>query len=166
MRRLIPVLVGLVLVAGGIYGLLTIFTNRDSGELSSPAAVQGPGTLEGEDGGGTPPTAGPPGTGSLTREIDVPEPVLLHALEIGDVAFAYDAAKPPPALVQLRDDITGPFDPELAAAGQMAFLVRVEGVKGIQALAWRRRYQASGPEDPRLRAFVEAWLGKGRGNTD
>lgn len=166
MRRLIPVLVGLVLVAGGIYGLLRVFSGRDSSQLSAPSSAQGPGTLEAEDGGGgSPPTAGTPGTGSLTREVEVPEPILLHALAIGDVAFAYDARKPPAALVRLRDDLTGPFDPELAAAGQMAFLVRVEGVRGVQALAWRRRFQAGGPADPQLRAFVDAWLGKGRGNT-
>lgn len=165
-RRLAPVLVGLLLVAGGIYGLLALFSGRDSSQLSAPAAAQGPGTLENEDGGGSPPTAGSPGGGSLTGEIDVSDPALLHALAIGDVAFAYDAAKPPPALVRLRDDITGPFDPELAAAGQMVFLVRFKGVEGVEALAWRRRYRAAGPADPQLRAFVEAWLGKGRGNTD
>lgn len=166
MRRLLPVIVGIVLVAGGIYGLLAVFSSRDSSQLSAPEAVRGPGLLEGEDGGGTPRTAGKPGSRPPTREIEVPEPVLLHALAIGDVAFAYDAPKPPPALVKLRDDLVGPFDPELAAAGQMALLVRVPGVQGVQALAWRRRYQAAGPRDPQLRAFVDAWLGKGRGNTE
>lgn len=163
-RRVVPVIVGLFLVAAGVSIVLAVTSARDSSQLAAPDVVQGPGLLEDEDGGGTPRTAGKPGKGSLEREIDVPEPILLHALAIGDVAFAYDARKPPPALVRLRNDIR-PFDPELAAAGQAVFLVRVPGVQGIQALAWRRRYQAAGPRDPQLRAFVDAWLGKGRGNT-
>lgn len=162
MRRLLPVLVGLVLVAGGIYGLLTIFSNRDSSEIGT--TTQGPGTLETEP--GDPPTSGTPGNGNLTAEGDVEDPALLAALAIGDVALVYGTAKPPPELVRLREDATGGFDPELAAAGQMAFLVRRPGVQGIQALAWQRRLEAEQPGDPQLRAFIDAWLGKGRGNTD
>ena len=45
----------------------------------------------------------------------------------------------------------------------MAFLVRRKGVDGIQALAWKRRLQVDGPTDPRLREFIDVWLGKGRG---
>ena len=32
---------------------------------------------------------------------------------------------------------------------------------GVQALAWRRRLVASGPDDPKLRDFADAWLGQG-----
>ncbi|MGI8623472.1 MAG: hypothetical protein ACR2NB_08295 [Solirubrobacteraceae bacterium] len=164
MRRLAPALLGLILVAAGIYGLLAVFSHRDSSQLRTDAAAQAPGRLEPLDAGGSPPTSGSVGADPLTREIAVSDPVLLRALALGDVAFVYDAPRPPAALRRLRDDVTGPFDPELSAAGQMAFLVRRRGVRGIEALAWRRRYRASGPDDPQLRAFVDAWLGKGRGN--
>jgi len=163
MRRLLPVLAGLVIVGGGLLGLLTLFRDRDSAGLASGAAVPGPGTLESAP--GSPPTSGEPGPDNLVAEIDVADPVLLRALAIGDVALVYGTAKPPPALVRLREEATGPFDPELAAAGQMAFLVRREGVQGVQALAWKRRLATSDPADPQLRAFVDAWLGKGRGDT-
>ena len=89
--------------------------------------------------------------------------MLVRALATGDVALVYGTAKPPPELTRLREDATGPFDPELAAAGQMVFLVRRKGVDGIQALAWKRRLEVDSPADPRLREFIDAWLGKGRG---
>jgi hypothetical protein len=162
MRRLLPLLVGIVLVGGGLVGLLAIFENRDSGGLDAQT-VQGPGVLESEP--GDPPTSGRPG-GNLQREGEVPDPVLLRALATGDVALVYGTPKPPEELVQMRDDATGPFDPELAAAGQMAFLVHRKGVTGIEALAWRRRLAVPTAADPRLREFIDTWLGKGQGNTE
>ena len=165
-RRVLPVLAGIVIVAAGLYGLLAIFRDRDSAELQAPATTQGPGTLEAEGQGGDPPTSGTPGAGNLVSETSVDDPELLHALALGNVALVYGSRRPPPGLEPLRDDATGPFDPELAAAGQVAFLVRRPGVDGIQALAWQRRYRASSASDPKLREFIEAWLGKGRGNTD
>ncbi len=45
----------------------------------------------------------------------------------------------------------------------MAFLVRRKGVTGIQALAWKRRLEVPSPADPRLREFLDTWLGKGDG---
>ena len=161
MRRLIPVLVGIVLVVAGLIGLLAVFHNRDSAELKAET-VQGPGTYEKAP--GDPPTSGTPG-GNLQRERDVPDPVLVKALSLGDVALVYGTAQPPPELVQMRDDATGPFDPELAAAGQMAFLVRRPGTTGVQALAWQRRLIVPSAADPRLREFVDTWLGKGQGKT-
>jgi hypothetical protein len=163
MRRLLPVLVGIVLVGAGLVGLLAIFHGRDSADLTTggrTAPAQGPGTLETAP--GDPPTSGTPG-GNLQRELDVPDPVLVRALATGDVALVYGTPKPPPELEQMREDATGPFDPELAAAGQMAFLVHREGVSGVQALAWKRRLTVESAADPRLREFVDAWLGKGDG---
>lgn len=158
-----PVLVGIVLVGAGLVGLLALFHDRDSADLSGgAAAAQGPGTLEAAP--GDPPTSGTPG-GNLQAETDVADPVLVKALSLGDVALVYGTPKPPPELVQLREDATGPFDPELAAAGQMAFLVRRKGVAGVQALAWKRRLTVEAPSDPRLDEFIEAWLGKGQDDT-
>lgn len=161
MKRLVPVLVGILLVGAGLVGLLTIFRDRDSAGLAGDAATaQGPGVLESAP--GDPPTSGAPG-GNLQRETSVPDPVLIRALATGDVALVYGTPEPPAQLRRLRKAATGPFDPELAAAGQMAFLVQRKGVKGIQALAWKRRLQVQSPADPRLREFIDAWLGKGRG---
>jgi hypothetical protein len=161
-RRVLPVLVGIVLVGAGLVGLLAIFHGRDSADLSAKTPVQGPGDAQTTP--GDPPTSGAAG-GNLQRETTVSDPVLVRALSLGDVALVYGAPKPPRALVQMRNDATGAFDPELAAAGQMAFLVHRRGVAGIQALAWKRRLETNNPSDPQLRAFVDAWLGKGRGGT-
>lgn len=159
MRRLIPVLIGIVLVVAGLIGLLSVFGSRDTAQLKAETA-QGPGTFERAP--GNPPTSGTPG-GYLRREGRVPDPVLVKALSLGDVALVYGTPKPPPELVQMRELATGPFDPELAAAGQMAFLVRRDGTTGVQALAWQRRLIVPSAADPRLRAFVDTWLGKGQG---
>jgi hypothetical protein len=158
-RRLIPVLVGLVIVVAGLIGLLAVFHGKDQAELSGNQQAQGPGTFESQP--GDPPTSGTPG-GNLQHETSVPNPVLIKALSIGDVALVYGTPKPPPELVQLQEDATGAFDPELAAAGQMAFLVHRKGVAGIQALAWQRRLETSNPADQGLRDFIDAWLGKGK----
>lgn len=173
MRRVIPVLVGLVIVAAGIYGLQQFFGGAGSAELST-GSTTGPGTLEddlgdehraeaGAEESSPPPTSGPHEQRNLTKETTVTDAELLHALEIGDVALVYGSPKPPAGLARLRDDATGAFDPELAAAGQTAFLVRRRGVEGIQALAWRHRIEVQDASDPKLREFVDAWLGKGAG---
>jgi hypothetical protein len=79
------------------------------------------------------------------------------------VIVTYEGAKPPPALVTMaRDVMGGKFDPFLAGAGQAVILMQRPGA-GTQALAWRRRLVASGPDDPRLRDFADAWLGQGPG---
>jgi hypothetical protein len=88
---------------------------------------------------------------------------LLSALRLGNVVLFYDGEKAPQALVALQEEVSGPFDPELAAAGQAVILARRPSVGGIVALAWRRRLNASGPDDPKLREFAEAWLGQGPG---
>ena len=49
---------------------------------------------------------------------------ILHALELGNVIVFYGAARPPAALRALQDDVSGPFDAEVAAAGQQVILAR------------------------------------------
>ena len=61
----------------------------------------------------------------------------------------------------MQEEVSGPFDPELAAAGQAVILAKRPGLEGVQALAWRRRLIANGPDDPKLQEFAEAWLGQG-----
>jgi hypothetical protein len=178
-RRILPVLVGALVVVGGIVAVLSYVHGRDEAGLDQGAesAAAGPGTLEADRGAAhrdgaavgrrstPPPTSGAHEPRPVTDERTAGDAALLHAMELGDVVIAYPGSRPPPALTALREDVSGPFDPELAAAGQTIILVPRPDLGGIQALAWRRRLEASGPDDPQLRAFAEAWLGKGRGNT-
>ena len=91
---------------------------------------------------------------------------LLHALELGNVAIAYDTDRPPAELRALRDELAGDFDVELAAAGQAVLLVRHSSADGVTALAWNRRLDAEDPADPALREFAEYWLGRGAEDGD
>jgi hypothetical protein len=84
---------------------------------------------------------------------------LLEALHLGNVVIAYDGEAP----VAVQRDVSDAFDPELAAAGQAVILAQRPGVGGVVALAWRRRLEATGPDDPRLREFAEAYLAQGPG---
>jgi hypothetical protein len=82
---------------------------------------------------------------------------LLEALHLGNVVFAYDGS--PAELKKIQDQVAGPFDPQLAAAGQAVILDRRPGVKGTIALAWRRELRSDDPAQ--LRDFADAWLGQG-----
>jgi hypothetical protein len=157
---------GLAIAACAV--LITILANRDS---SGVTHASGPGTLEADLGSRAPSSsAGDPPTSGAHREQDVTrdggelsDDQLLSALALGNVVLTYATAQPPAALKSLQDDVSGPFDPSLAQAGQAVILARRPGSKGVIALAWRRKLRVSDPADPRLRAFADAWLGQGRG---
>jgi hypothetical protein len=152
--------------------LITILANRDSSGVTHAA---GPGTLEPDRGSrhvagprtpasapDDPPTSGPHRPEAVTRDASaLSDDQLLEALHLGSVVLTYAQDPPPAALKSLQQDVAGPFDPELAAAGQAVILDRRPGSKGVIALAWRRRLQVSDPADPRLRAFADAWLAQG-----
>ena len=76
------------------------------------------------------------------------------------VVILYDGARPDPALVKLQKDVAGPFDAELAAAGQAVILAPRQGAGPATALAWNRILRAD-PSDPALHEFAEFWLGRG-----
>jgi Protein of unknown function (DUF3105) len=156
------------LAAAACLVLITILANRDSSGVSKSS---GPGTLEPDRGSAhvngprtpasppdDPPTSGPHRPEPVTRdEAPLSDDQLLEALHLGNVVFAYDGS--PAALKKIQDEVSGPFDPELAAAGQAVILDRRPGVKGTIALAWRRELRS---EDPaQLREFADAWLGQG-----
>jgi Protein of unknown function (DUF3105) len=164
-RRVLPVIAGVVILLAGLFGLISLFSGRDSGGVGDSKTAAGPGTLEAVDGGGTPPASGPHEKRNVTSEKRIGEDALLTALELGDVVIVHPPGRSPAALKRLQDDVSGPFDPELAAAGQMVIVTPWPGVTGVEALAYRRRLQASGPDDPQLRTFAEAWLGVGRGES-
>jgi hypothetical protein len=173
MKRLIPVLIGLVVVVGGGLILLTVVHGRDAAGIdeSGGSATSEPDNGNAEKAGAgvgkfsqPAPTSGAHERSTPDKEGRIDDAMLLTALALGDVAFVYDGSRPPAALKAIQEQVAGPFDPELAAAGQSILLVRRDGTQGVEALAWRQRLTASGPGDDQLRAFAESWLGRGAGD--
>lgn len=160
------------LASAACVALIFILASRDSGNVSQ---TRGPGVLEPDHGRahdraaaatppGQPPTSGPHLPRNVTRDgVPLSNDQLLHALELGDVVIAYDPSLPAAPLRRLQRAVSGAFDPELAGAGQMIVLEPRRGVHGVIALAWRRRLRATSAADPQLRAFAQAWLGRGAG---
>jgi hypothetical protein len=110
----------------------------------------------------SPPTSGPHATVPVRSDaVSLDTDQLLTALAGGDVVVAYGTRRPPPGLRGLGERLAGPFSPALAASGQAVILARRPGSTGLTALAWARRLHVSAPADPRLRAFILAWLGRG-----
>jgi Protein of unknown function (DUF3105) len=174
-RRVLAVLAGVVLVIGVAIALSLGLSSRDDAGVTS-TSPSGPGELQKDLGDRhlppgehiplssltDPPTSGAHHPKLVTRDGTVLSPdQILHALELGDVILFYDAARPPAQLRALQNDVSGPFDPEVAAAGQQVILARRAGTKGVVAAAWRRLLRASGASDPALREFADAWIGRG-----
>jgi hypothetical protein len=161
------VAVAVVVVLAGLAGLLLVFSARDEPEIA--AAPAGPGALQPDRGArhvaetetplpAAPPTSGPHAPVLVTRDrraLTTDE--LLHALELGNVVLLYPGRTPPASLVSVQEEVAGPFDAELAAAGQAVVLAPHDGP--MRALAWRRVLETDDPAA--LREFAEAWLGVG-----
>jgi Protein of unknown function (DUF3105) len=172
-ERLAIAVASLALAVGLIALLSGFFAGRDQANLSGAAA--GPGEAFPDQGHGTlrpgqrrprydsiPPTSG----------AHMPEPVrnnearinddqILQALELGDVVIVYGSRDPPPGLLAVARTLAPRFSPALAAAGQAVILAHRPGHPGLDALSWAHLLRATGPTDPRLRQFVEYWLGRG-----
>jgi Protein of unknown function (DUF3105) len=174
-RRALAVLAGIALVLGVAVGVSLVLSSRDDAGVGSSAA-SGPGELQKDLGDRhlppgqhippssltDPPTSGPHHPRNVTRDgVVLSTDQILHALELGDVILFYDAPRPPAQLRALQNDVSGPFDAEVAAAGQQVILARRPGTDGVVAAAWRRLLRAPGATDPALRAFAEAWVGRG-----
>jgi len=168
-RLLLVVLVVLVAVAG-LAALVIALGSRENSQVTG--APSGPGELQPDRGAGhgaaaqVPagelPSSGPHGADRVTRDRRrLTDDQILHALELGNVVLLYDAREPPRALVAVQEEGAGPFDAELAAAGQAIVLARRDGAGPATALAWRRVLRGDDPGDPRLREFAETWLGEG-----
>jgi hypothetical protein len=156
---------GVLLAIAGLIALVLVFGARDDPEVVG--APDGPGELQGDRGSGHGeaasvegwPTSGPHRPELVTRDRRrLTDDQILHALELGNVVILYDAPEPPPALVAVQREVAGRFDAEVAAAGQAVILARRNGAGDGTALAWRRVMQGGD-----LRAFAEAWLGRGLG---
>ena len=82
------------------------------------------------------------------------EDQIRQALSLGNVVLRYRGARPPAPLRELQDELTGPFDAEIAAAGQAVVLAR--GGRG-------RRGAGLGPAAARAHARRPAAAGVRRG---
>ena len=80
------------------------------------------------------------------------------ALAQGNVVITYRGAAPDAGLRAIQRDLSGPFDAEIAGAGQAVILAR--GAAG-EARAWGRRLTAGASQQDALRDFADAWLGRG-----
>jgi Protein of unknown function (DUF3105) len=170
LKRLGLVAAGVALAIAGLIAVALALSARDEPELSG--AARGPGELQADRGAGHDaaarvpegewPTSGPHRPDLVTAERRrLSDDQIIHALELGNVVILYDAPDPGAALERLQEEVAGPFDAELAAAGQAVILARRPGAGAATALAWRRVLWADDPADPALREFAEAWLGRG-----
>jgi hypothetical protein len=167
LRRALVVLLGVAVAIAALVGLVLFLGSRDDSQLS--AAPSGPGELQEDRGarhdGQAEDTAEPPTSGTHQPDLvardrrELTADQIIHALELGNVVILYDQQQPPADLVRLQEEVSGPFDAELAAAGQAVILARRGGAGPATALAWRRVLRTDDPAA--LREFAEAWLGVG-----
>jgi len=171
LRRLGLVAAGVLVAVAGLIALALAVNARDDPEVARAPA--GPGELQPDRGSGHDsgaevtdewPTSGPHRPDLVTRDrARLTDDQILHALELGNVVILYDAPDPGTVLESIQEEVAGSFDAELAAAGQAVILARRSGAGPATALAWRRVYGTNDPQDPAIREFTEAWLGRGLG---
>ena len=158
MRRALLVVVGVAVAVAAVAALVLVLGSRDESQLST--AAQGPGQVQPD--GADPPASGPRTDALVTRDRrPLSDDQLVNALALGNVVILYEGPTPPPALVRLQREVAGPFDAELAAAGQAVILAPRRGAGPATALAWKRIERADDPADQRLHEFAEFWLGRG-----
>jgi len=157
LRRLGLALLTLVVALGGFVLVLLFFEGRDDSQVPQSANAGAPGQVVTDQRSAQAPAP-------IKRDrVQLTDDQLLHALELGDVVLLYGSSAPPPALRALQQQVSGPFDPVLAANGAAVILARRPGTDGVVALAWRRILRALSATDPQLEAFANYWLGRGRG---
>ena len=149
MRRFLGGVIIVVVSLAAVVAVILFLQSRDEGNV-------GAGTGPGEKVKALCP-ASPTGITHDARPLSQDQ--VRHALELGNVVLRYHGSRPPAALRQIQDELTGPFDAEIAAAGQAVILAG--GGNTVEALAWGRRLRARTPGDPALRTFAESWLGEG-----
>ena len=163
-----------IIVAAGLIGVALFVISRDSSTFS---VASGPGQLYPDQGdrhlapgtrrrsfvfASSPPTSGPHVPVLPTHDaVPLDDDQLLEALELGDVVLLYGDRVRRPSLAALAAGTAGPFSRSLVAAGQAVVLDFHPGTAGIIATAWRHLLRVGDAADPRLRAFIEFWLGRG-----
>jgi hypothetical protein len=140
----------LVVALAAVAGVIVVLQSRDDAEVGGAG---GPGRRV-ED-------RCPAETARIARDRrPLSEAQVQTALAQGNVVILY-SGRPPAELRRLQRDVAGPYDAEIAAAGQAVVLAERDAAAGVEARAWGRRLVADTPGDPRLREFAEAWLGQG-----
>lgn len=175
MRKALSFGVALLVAAAGVIGILLFLNSRDKATFSESA---GPGIAYADQGSAplapgqkpprpynsSPPTSGPHARVPVARDRrELTDSQILTALAAGNVILFYGTSAPPPGLAALADRVAGPFDPQLAAAGQAVILARRPGTRGVTAAAWRHLQPAPSAGNPALGAFADFWLGRGSG---
>jgi hypothetical protein len=132
MRRTLLALGALVLALAGIAAAFAFFSSTDDATVTRSA---GPGSPR------------PHGDGPAVGD--------------GNVLLLHRAPGQARALRALADELAGPPNAKLEAAGQ-AVLVRHDGTLAapIAAVTADRRIDVERADDPALRQFVEYWLGR------
>lgn len=81
----------------------------------------------------------------------------------GNVLLLYRDLRSAAPLRALADELSGPPDPALEAAGQAVIVRRSPQLPGpVRALSAARRLDGRGAGDPAVRGFAEFWLGRAR----
>ncbi len=156
LRRIGVGLLTLLVAIGGFVLILLFFESRDTSQVpNAPSAAQGPGQPVANQRSARTPAA-------IERDgTRLSEDQVLHALQVGDVVLLYGGAgTPPPALRALQQQVSGAFDPVLAANGAAVILAYQPGANGVTALAWRRQLRSPSATDPALAQFANYWLGR------
>ena len=84
------------------------------------------------------------------------------AVQPGNVLLLHSDERLTRRLRELAEQSAGAPSPALVAAGQAVLVERRPGVASpVVAVATTHELEASGPDDPALRDFIEHWLGRG-----
>ena len=167
-KRVLIVLAVVVVAAAGCIALITVLVAQDSSEVDRLVGTGGPRARPRRAAAWAtmrrrrPPLRRPTRrraartapSRSRRDATELSEDQLLEALALGNVVIAYDTAEPPAELLALQRDVSGPFDPGLAAAGQAVILARrpgVPGVVGAGVAAQARSVRAGRPAAARVR---------------
>jgi hypothetical protein len=173
LERLAVVVAALALAVGLIALLSGFFAGRDQAGIAGEAAGPGQAVPDLDHArlrrgqsrpryNSSPPTSGAHFAEPVRHdEARLTDDQILQALELGDVLIVYGTPDPPPGLLRFARSIAPRFTPALAAAGQAVILVHRPDLPGLTALAWAHVERFGGPLDPRLREFVQFWLGRG-----
>lgn len=118
------------------FGLIAFFTGQDDATTATPP--------------GDAPGMAVPAQGGRDAEV----------LRAGNVILVAGRGRVAEARA-LAEELTGPPSDALQDAGQAVVVQEGPGRGGVVAVAWRRQLRAEDAGDPRLREFVEYWLGRG-----
>ncbi len=153
-NRALKVVVALVLGTAVVVGVLLLAQSRDDSTLDQARGGPSPGR--------TVPARPPRHSAPLRRDGGrLSEDEVRTATQAGNVVLLTGGPAALPTLRGLQEQL-GPFDPKLAGLGQSVVIGVRPGVRGVLALARGRELTTRDTGDPRLSAFVDAWLGAPR----